>query len=56
LYVIAGGKAKLQPVDIGMRTEDQVQILHGVNEGDVVATTNLLRIRPGLEVTAVSPP
>jgi membrane fusion protein (multidrug efflux system) len=56
LYVIAGGKAKLQPVDIGMRTADQVQILRGVNEGDVVVTTNLLRIRPGLEVTAVKPP
>ena len=53
LYLIAGGKAKLQPVEIGIRTDDQVQILKGVNEGDVVATTNLLRIRPGLEVTAL---
>ena len=52
LYLIVGGKAKLQPVEIGIRTDDQVQILRGVNEGDVVATTNLLRIRPGLEVTA----
>ena len=52
LYVIADGKAKLQQVEIGIRTADQVQILSGVNEGDVVATTNLLRIRPGLEVTA----
>jgi membrane fusion protein (multidrug efflux system) len=52
LYLIAGGKAKLQQVEIGIRTADQVQILSGVNEGDVVATTNLLRIRPGLEVTA----
>jgi membrane fusion protein (multidrug efflux system) len=52
LYVIADGKARLQPVEIGIRTDDAVQILRGVNEGDVVATTNLLRIRPGLEVTA----
>ncbi len=52
VYVIADGKAKLQPVEIGTRTEDQVQILRGINEGDVVAVTNLLRIRPGLEVSA----
>jgi membrane fusion protein (multidrug efflux system) len=56
VYLIEGGKAKLQPVEIGTRTDDQVQILRGVNEGDVVATTNLARIRPGLEVTAATAP
>lgn len=55
VYLIAGGKAKLQSVEIGIRTDDQVQILRGVNEGDVVATTNLLRIRPGVDVTAAGP-
>ena len=52
VYLIENGRAKLQPVEIGIRTDDRVQILRGVKEGDVVATTNLLRIRPGLEVTA----
>ena len=52
IYLIENGKAKLQPVDIGIRTDEQVQVLRGLKEGDVVATTNLLRIRPGLEVTA----
>jgi membrane fusion protein (multidrug efflux system) len=52
VYVIADGKAKMQPVEIGIRTDDRVQILRGVNEGDVVATTNLMRIRPGLDVKA----
>ncbi len=56
VYQIVEGKAKLQPVEIGIRTEDQVQILRGLQEGDVVATTNLLRIRPGLEVTAAKAP
>jgi membrane fusion protein (multidrug efflux system) len=56
LYLIENGKARLQPVQIGIRTADQVQILRGVNEGDVVATTNLLRIRPGLPVTAATAP
>lgn len=54
LYLIENGKAKLQPVEIGIRTADQVQILRGVNEGDVVATTNLLRMRPGLDVTPIT--
>ena len=52
IYLIENGKAQLQPVEIGIRTADQVQILRGLDEGDVVATTNLLRLRPGLEVTA----
>lgn len=56
VYVIAGGKARLQTVEIGVRTDDQVQVLRGLNEGDVVAVTNLLRIRPGAEVTPITPP
>jgi membrane fusion protein, multidrug efflux system len=55
VYVLENGRARLQTVEIGIRTDDQVQILRGVKDGDVVATTNLLRIRPGLEVTAVKP-
>ncbi len=55
LYVIENGRAKLQPVEIGIRTDDQVQILRGVKEGDVVAITNLLRIRPGMEVEGQKP-
>ena len=43
-------------MEIGVRTSDEVQILRGVKEGDVVATTNLLRIRPGLDVTADTAP
>ena len=56
IYLIEDGKAKLQPVEIGIRTDEQVQVLRGLNEGDVVATTNLLRIRPGLEVNAAKAP
>ena len=54
VYLIVDGKAKLQPVEIGIRTPDQVQILRGVNEGDAVAITNLLRIRPGIQVMEVN--
>jgi len=51
VYVIEGGKAKLRTVEIGTRTDDQVQILRGLNEGDAIAITNLLRIRPDLAVS-----
>lgn len=54
VYLIENGKARLQSVEIGIRTDDRVQILRGVKEGDVMATTNLLRLRPGLEVTAAT--
>lgn len=56
VYLIRDGKAVLQVVEIGVRTAQEVQILRGLNEGDVVVTTNLLRIRPGLEVTAAKAP
>ncbi|MES2922260.1 MAG: efflux RND transporter periplasmic adaptor subunit [Verrucomicrobiota bacterium] len=56
VYVIEDGKAKMKTVEIGIRTDEQVQVLRGLNENDVVATTNLLRIRPGLEVTAAKIP
>lgn len=55
VWLIESGRAKLQPVEIGIRTEDKVQILRGVKDGDIVATTNLLRIRPGLEVSSAAP-
>jgi len=56
VYVIADGKARLQTVQIGIRTDDRVQVLRGLNEGEVVAVTNLLRIRPGVEVIALTAP
>lgn len=56
VYLIIDGKAQFRDVTIGTRTEQQVQILRGLAEGDVVATTNLNRIRPGVEVSIVAAP
>ena len=52
IYLIENGKAKLQLIEIGIRTDAQVRILYGLNAGDAVVTTNRLRIRPGLKVAA----
>lgn len=53
VYVIENSKAKLRAVEVGTRTDDQVQILRGLNEGDAVAISNLLRIRPDLTVSSL---
>ncbi len=55
VFVLRDGKAAFQVVEIGMRTADQVQILRGLNEGDPVLTTNILRLRPGVAVKPVAP-
>lgn len=55
VYVLRDGKAAFQEIEIGMRTDTQVQILRGLNEGDQLLTTNILRLRPGVPVKPVAP-
>ncbi|MCW1885286.1 efflux RND transporter periplasmic adaptor subunit [Luteolibacter flavescens] len=55
VYVLKDGKAEFRDIEIGIRTSGQVQVLRGLNEGDQLLTTNLLRLRPGVSVQAVQP-
>jgi membrane fusion protein (multidrug efflux system) len=55
VYVVRDGKAAFQDIEIGLRTAEQVQVLRGLKEGDLVLTTNLLRVRPGVPVKPVDP-
>lgn len=55
IYVVKDGKAEFRDVEIGIRTSGQVQVLRGLAEGDQVLTTNLLRLRPGVEVKPLAP-
>lgn len=55
VFIISHGKAKLQSVEIGRRTPDEVQVLRGLNEGDIIATTGLMRMRPGTPVAHAKP-
>lgn len=50
--VIVGDSSKAQfvNVEVGVRTENSVQILSGLKLGDTVLTTGLLQVRPGMEV------
>lgn len=50
LYKYEDGAAKLVDVKLGLRTDTEVQITHGLVAGDVVITSNILRLRPGAKV------
>jgi len=53
VYLVKDGKAFERKIDIGVRTEDQVQVLAGVDPGDRVVISNLLRLRDGAEIADV---
>jgi RND family efflux transporter MFP subunit len=50
IFVIEGGKVNERIVRLGSRGTDYVEILEGVKEGDVVATSNLGSLQQGREV------
>jgi membrane fusion protein (multidrug efflux system) len=50
VFVLRDGKAVDREVTIGVRTAESVQILSGLAPGDVVLTSNLLRLRAGIPV------
>ena len=54
VYVIRNNHVELTPVEIGQRGSSSVEILHGLNNGDTVATSNLLRLIPGIDVQVVT--
>lgn len=49
-YVIKDGTIDAREVKIGERFEDEVEILEGVELGEVVATSNLMRLDTGSQV------
>jgi membrane fusion protein, multidrug efflux system len=48
--VIKGGKAKLVVVKTGTRTNDQVEIVQGLNTGDTIITTGIMQVKQGMNV------
>ena len=50
VYVVRDGRAELREVEVGLRTRDAVEILRGIEAGEQVLTSNLLRVRPGARV------
>lgn len=50
VYVIADGKAQARAVQTGTQEGDLIEILTGVNEGEIVATSNLEQLFDGAKV------
>jgi membrane fusion protein (multidrug efflux system) len=54
VYTVKNNIVQLSPVEIGQRGPYTVEILHGLNNGDTVVTSNLLRLMPGAAVQFVT--
>ena len=50
VYTVKNNHVQLSPVEIGQRSPYAVEVLHGLNNGDTVVTSNLLRLMPGAAV------
>ena len=50
IWLFKSGKALLVPVVSGSRTETEVEILSGINQGDTVITSGLMQLRPNMAV------
>ncbi|HXC04138.1 MAG TPA: efflux RND transporter periplasmic adaptor subunit [Bacteroidia bacterium] len=47
VYVYKGGLAIPKPVETGSRTDTQIEITKGLNEGDTIITTGIIQLKPG---------
>lgn len=50
VFLLKEGKAISQSVEIGTRTEEQVEIIQGLQAGDTLITSAILQLRPGMAV------
>lgn len=50
VFVSNDGVIEQRIVTTGIRTSEKVQIIDGLERGDIVLTTGLLQVRPGMEV------
>ncbi len=55
VYLFADGRAEARPVTTGIRSDREVQITDGLEEGDLVITSGILQLQPELEVELESP-
>jgi len=50
VIVADSGRAKIVVVETGIRDENNVQIISGLNVGDTVITSGILQLKPGMEL------
>jgi hypothetical protein len=54
VYIIKNNVAMLTNVTLGQILEDQVEVVKGLSEGDLVANSGLVNLADGLKVAQVS--
>jgi len=54
VYTVKNSQVQLNAIEIGQRGPYTVEVLHGLNKGDTVVTSNLLRLMPGATVRFAS--
>lgn len=54
VFLYRNGKAERKTVQLGGRTDELVHVSAGIEPGDTIITTGLLRIRTGMDVTLQS--
>jgi membrane fusion protein (multidrug efflux system) len=54
VFVVRDGKAEARPVRTGVRTPEAVQVLEGLQPGEKVVISNLLRIRPSIPLLTLT--
>ena len=50
VYTVKKGKAAIQPVNIGIRSDKVIQITKGLAVGDTIIRTGILQVKPGDQV------
>lgn len=50
VFVYRNGVAETQPIETGIRTADQLQVISGLSPGDTLITSGMLQLRQGMEV------
>ena len=51
VYLYKGGIAEPAEINLGLRTESQVQVLDGLSVGDTLITSGVMQLRTGLNVS-----
>jgi membrane fusion protein, multidrug efflux system len=54
VYTVKSNQVQLAAIEIGQRGPYTVEVLHGLEKGDTVVTSNLLRLMPGATVRFAS--
>jgi membrane fusion protein (multidrug efflux system) len=51
IYRLKEGKADYVKIETGIRTEDKIQVISGLNSGDTIIVSGLMQLKPGNQVS-----